>query len=280
MRTSLACVFGLALLVGISHGAPEASAAGLAKRIQDANPASAEGARQVISLLHAELLKPASQVSSAAKGLCGRYLPTAIGGMKRGHVATCALRADAYEALAVCKWLSGDRKSASTMLTKKLSLLDCPAEGVDGVRRGTRLASGWLQPEFMEPIVFKQRASVENHPDASARAKRAVELNVQALAEARRQRSVVRSALGKRPPSGLLVLASQGGSSSAKAGLRRDDVIVLAGATPVRGMNQLRELSVKAPSTPITVYRRGAPVQLVLRGGLTGLEALEVPALK
>ena len=42
MRTSLACVFGLALLVGISHGAPEASAAGLAKRIQDANPASAE----------------------------------------------------------------------------------------------------------------------------------------------------------------------------------------------------------------------------------------------
>lgn len=280
MKVLLTSVFAAAVLASGSTALGAQDAGGLAKRITEAKPGSAEGARTAISLIHAALLQPRSQVTSEARGVCGRYLPTAITGMKRGHVATCALQADAFEALATCAWLSGDRKSAKDTLVTKLSLLDCPAEGVDGVRRSTRLATSWLWPEAMEKIVFKQQASLKGRADASARSVRGVALNIAALAEARRQRKAIRTALGTRKPSGLLVISSASASTSAKAGLRRDDVVVLAGATPVRGLRQLRTLSQRAATTPLTVLRRGTQVQLVLRGVLEGIEAIEVPALK
>lgn len=255
----------------------QASTGKVAKRIKAANPASADGARTTISLLHAALLQPPSEITTEVRGLCGRFLPTAVTGMKRGHVATCALQADAYEALATCALLNGKRQEAERHLATRLALLDCPAEGVDGVRRATKLAAAWHAPEMIEPVVFKQRAALQKRPDATARSKRALEMNLRDLAESRRQRRVVTAAVGKRPRTGLLVLGTQGGTSSAKAGLRRDDVLILAGATPVRGLRQVSELSVKAATTPLTVMRAGKPLQLVLRGALTGLDATEVP---
>lgn len=280
MKAILTSVLVGAILASSPSAFGADDAGGLAKRITAAKPATAEGSRAVISLIHAALLQPASQVTSEARGVCSRYLPTAINGMRRGHVATCALQADAFEALATCAWLAGDRNKAKDTLVTKLSLLDCPAEGVDGVRRSTRLAASWMWPEAMETIVFKQRASLKGRADASARSLRAVELNIKALAESRRQRAAISTALGSRKRGGLLVLASASGSASAKAGLRPDDVIILAGATPVRGLRQLRTLTQKAATTPLTVLRRGAQVQMVFRGVLEGIEVVEVPALK
>ena len=280
MKALLTAVLAGALMLSDPHAWAAQNAGGLAKRITTARPATAEGARAVISLLHAALLQPPSQVSAEARGICGRYLPTALAGIKRGHVATCALQADGLEALATCAWLSGDTETAKKTLTTSLSLLDCPAEGVDGVRRSTRLAVSWLWPEAMEKIVFKQRSSLKGRSGTSTRSMRAAELNVTELAEARRRRKAIARALGTRDAGGLLVLTSRVGTSSAKAGLRPDDVIVLAGATPVLGLRQLRKLSAQGPRTPLTVSRRGALVQLMLLGGLEGLEALEVPLVK
>lgn len=280
MKALLTSVFVATTLISTPsvHGASDPG--GLAQRITAAKPATADGSRAVISMIHAALLQPPSQVTSEARGVCARFLPTAIAGMRRGHVATCALQADAFEALATCAWLAGDRKKATEALQKKLSHLDCPAEGVNGVRRATRLAAAWMWPEAMEATVFKQRESLKGRGDASPRSLRAVELNIQALAESRRQRAAIRIALGSRKPGGLLVLASASGSAAAKAGLRRDDIVILAGATPVRGLRQLRTLTKQAATTPLTVLRRGSQVQLVLRGVLEGVEVIEVPPLR
>jgi hypothetical protein len=267
----------LAILVAaLTWPLPEASAGTLAKKISDAKPASAEGARTVIALFHAELLRAPEDVSAEARALCTRFLPTAIGGMSRGHVATCALQADAHEAHATCHWLSGRTKDAQSALTGELALLDCPAQGVDGVDRATRLASDWLWPEAMEPIVRKQQESLAAR-DGSPRARKAADRNMALLTEARRRRQAAKTALGKVSPRGLLVLATAPGSPAAKAGLRRDDVLTLAGATPIAGSRQLKTALRKKNPSAITVYRRGKAVQLMWRGAYDGLEALPLP---
>jgi hypothetical protein len=255
---------------------PEASAGPLQQKITAANPASAEGARQVIALFHAELLRPAEDVSAEARGLCSRFLPTAIGGMSRGHVATCALQADAHEAHATCHWLAGRTKEARATLTGELALLDCPAQGVDGVDRASRLASDWLWPEAMEPIVRKQKTSLTSR-GGNARAQKAADRNLALLTEARRRRRAATTAFGKGVPKGLLVLSTKPGSPASRAGLRKDDVLTLAGATPIAGTGQLRSALRKQNPSAITVYRRGKAVQLVWRGAFDGLEALPLP---
>ena len=142
------------------------------------------------------------------------------------------------------------------------------------VTRRSRFRLGWLAPLGLAAAL----AIAAVWPLAAEAAP--VELNIKALAESRRQRAAISTALGSRKRGGLLVLASASGSASAKAGLRPDDVVILAGATPVRGLRQLRTLTQKAATTPLTVLRRGAQVQMVFRGVLEGIEVVEVPALK
>lgn len=241
------------------------------EEISQMKPFSQEGGRLVVGRMHQGLVQPPGQVEADARAVCARFLPRVVPTVLKDGGASCALKLDALEALAMCHYLAGSLRDARKAVSDQLALLRCDAPGArgDGLTRAVALAERWFWPEIVLPLV-KARVGKGNS---------GADPQMVALDLSRRLKISILRALGKRKvTAGLVVASVKTGSPAAGAGLMVGDVILTAGARPVKSGVDLRAVTRKSSGDTTLVYMRdGKPKDGVLRGTTEGLVVRALP---
>lgn len=266
-------------LAGSGAGSGTDSGAGLGAALKSAGTGTVAGATRVVELLRPGLLADPQAGDAHARALCGQYLPAAINRLTTANDAGAFVtRLNAQEALAQCRWLSGDTAGARAATEELLKM--CQRDGcAQALVRAVRLAERWLWPEPVAEAVTTQLAAVQSNTNTRRppHVMNALRTAQGRLADAAAYRSMVIEAFGGSDAikPGVLVASTNGIERWA---VRRGEVLLNVAARRVaNGAELAAALAAGKPPFAFLVMTKGSRREGRWMGPLAGLTLIAVP---